>query len=288
MNRSAWIVFTLIGIVVILSLMRRRVELPSNEGFVIQTTPTLWWFVDTEHPNRAGGYLQLTLNKLYETQGKSFTIKPLYGRKETLAQISNANPRALLLPPDLWRIYVIANICAQKGGLVMDGNSTLSLQPIISFLDMDAALFGVNPDEPIVSPSTAWNEGPAPYLGWAASPQHPAWTFAAEKYNALVEAGQQAWGAASARRAFLEISQKQRSYGALFVRGIDGSRRLDGTKLQLDDVFGKTPLQLPKQTVFITYDGDELARRFEYNWFLRLSADQIRESTCAWCLLARV
>lgn len=298
---NALIVFSLIAVAVVLSLMRRRAPLPppeNAEGFGLFGKPILWWFVDTDtnarhwadfsarnsrQPNR--GYLELALKKLYETQGDAFTIKPLYGRKETLAAIDGANQRAVALPPDLWRSYVIANLCAQKGGLVVDGNSTLFISKFPVLSGVDAAMFGTYPDEPIVSPMTAVAAGPAPYVGWAAAKQHPAWTHAAQTYNELVDAGQQAWGAASARRMFLDVWSKQRQLGATIVRGIDGSRRNNGTKLQLDDIFGKTRLDLPTETVYVTYDGDDLARRHEFNWFLRMSPTQILESTCAWCLL---
>ena len=299
MRAETLIVFTLIAVVVVLSLMRRKTpQPPQEEGFGLLGKPTLWWFVDSDTnarhwadfgarnsrtPNR--GYLELALKKLYDTQGDAFTIKPLYGRKETLSVIDDANHRALALPPDLWRSYVIANLCAQKGGLVVDANSTLFIAKLPA-LGAEAAMFGIYPEEPIVSPMTAVAAGPAPYIGWAAAKQHPAWTHAAQQYNALVDAGQQAWGAASARRMFLEVWTTQQQLGAVIVRGIDGSRRSNGTKLQLDDVFGKTPLELPKGTAFVTYDGSDLERRHEFNWFLRMSPKQILESACAWCLLA--
>jgi hypothetical protein len=300
MRAQTLIVLTLIAAVVILSLARRKVPLPpsEHEGFDIFGKPTLWWFVDTDsnarhwadfgarssiEPNR--GYISIALKKLYETQGSQYIIRPLIGREDTLALIDGANMRALALPPDLWRNYVIANLCAQKGGLVVDGNSTLFLASMRKLTD-SAVMFGTYPDEPIVSPMTTLAPGPAPYVGWASKADHPAWVYAAHKYNALVDAGQQAWGAAQARRAFLAIWETQRQMGATIVRGIDGSRREDGKKLQLEDIFGKSPLVLPKQTVYITYDGDDLARRHEFNWFLRLSPAQIAESSCAWCILA--
>jgi len=298
---NALIVFFLIAVAVVLSLMRRRAPLPppehSAEGFGLLGKPTLWWFVDTDTnsrhwadfgarnsraPNR--GYLELALKKLHDTQGDSYVIKPLFGRKETLAVIDGAN-KALTLPPDLWRSYVIANLCAQKGGLVVDGNSTLFLSKLQA-PSAAAAMFGIYPDEPVVSPMTAVAAGPAPYVGWATSNQHPAWIHAAQQYNALVDAGQQAWGAASARSMFLDVWETQKQLGAVAIRGIDGSRRGNGTKLQLEDVFGKTRLDLSKETAYITYDGSDLERRHEFNWFLRMSPAQILESSCAWCVLA--
>jgi hypothetical protein len=306
MNTAAALVFALISVAVVLSLARRRAPLPppeTEEGFNLRAglaKPTLWWFVDADEPNARHwadfgarnsrqpnrGYLQIALKKVYETQGAQYNVHPLIGRAATLAQINGANPRALQLPPDIWRSYVIANLAAQKGGLVVDGNSTLFIAPM-AVPAAGAAAVGTAPDEPRVSPQTAVAPGPAPYVGWAAAPGHPAWTYAAQQYNALVEAGQQAWGAAQARRAFLTIWEAQRALGATILRGIDGSRRADGTKLQLGDVFGTTRLQLPAETVYITYDGDDLARRYEFNWFLRMSPAQIAEASCAWCIAAR-
>lgn len=300
MRAQTLIVFVLIATVVALSLMRRKAPMPppEHEGFGLLGKPNLWWFVDTDSnarhwadfgarrstmPNR--GYLDVALKRLYETQGSIYNIQPVIGRKDTLALIDGANARALALPPELWRNYVIANLCAQKGGLVVDGNSTLFIAPM-SLPAAQAAMFGTDPDEPVISPMTTVAPGPAPYVGWTPAKGHPAWSYAAEKYNVLVDAGQQAWGAAQARRAFLAIWETQKQLGATIVRGIDGSRRQDGTKLQLEDIFGKTRLALPKQTVYITYDGDDLERRHEFNWFMRLSPKQLAESSCAWCLLA--
>ena len=264
-------------VVVVLSFMRRT-SLPP-EGFIAsRSKPILWWFVDTEpnsrswldfggrktmEPNR--GYLQLALGALQRTQIDDFEIRPLIGRAAVLAQIPMALPRAAELPPALWRRYAVAGLLEANGGLVMDGNSTLCVGPSLApfVFGIDAAVFD-NGQEP----------GPSPFVGWASSPNHPAWVYAASTWRALVERGPQAWNSAE-----LQCTTQ----GLNVISGVES-----GTPV-LEDLFGRIadPKVLPSGTAFISYDGDDLARRYEFNWFLRLSSQQILASDFVWAQLAR-
>jgi len=307
MDSSYIIAAGLLTLVVVLAAMRRKV-LP-EEAFItlLHIKPKIWWLCDSEvnarlpydfgapnstTPNR--GYLSIALKRLQDTQGEDFEIQPLIGRAATLAMIPNANPMALQLPPALWRHYVIANLLANHGGLVMDGDSTLCVGP--SFFnvvkDVPAAAFGVNPDEPVVSPATAVAPGPAPYVGWAKESNHPAWMYAANEWNILVARGPQAWSAAIARRMNLEVCEHQRSNGLVILRTPEGSRLASGRMRTMEDLFGRVgepadpKTTLLPGTIYVSYDGDKLARRYEYNWFLKLSPKQIQESDFIWAKLA--
>lgn len=281
-----------------------NLELPLLQFNIVK--PTLYWFCDSDknardwndfgsrmsmHPNR--GYLNIALNKAYKTQ-KEFTIVPLIGRDAVFTILPNLNRKAKQLPTKLWREYVIANILYEKGGLVMDGDSTLctgkSFYPIIK--DLPAATFGINPDEPAISVPTSLLPGPAPYVGWAKDSYHPAWSYSAKAYNSLVERGPQAWTAALARRMNQSIWEVQHAKGCIAVRNIDGGRLMNGKMRQLEDIFGRVTepenvnTLLHPDTVFISYDGEDLQRRYEFNWFLRLSQQQIKESEFVWAKLA--
>jgi hypothetical protein len=297
----------LLTLVVVLAAMRRKV-LP-EEPFIalLHIKPKIWWFCDSEvnarlpndfgapnstTPNR--GYLSIALKRVEETQGEDFDIQPLIGREATLAAIPNANPAATQLPPALWRQYVVANLLVNYGGLVMDGDSTLCVGP--SFLkavkNVPAAAFGVNPDEPVVSPATAVAPGPAPYVGWAKEPGHAAWNYAAKEWNRLVARGPQAWSAAVARRMNLEVFEHQRTQGLVVLRAAEGGRLANGKMRSLEDLFGRVnepsdpKTALLPGTIYVSYDGDMLARRYEFNWFLKLSPEQIKESDFVWAKLA--
>lgn len=295
-------------VVLILALNRRKPAVPAEDFVSLPgMKPTLWWFVDDENnarswldfggrnstePNR--GYLKVALEALRRTQGDDFDIKPLIGRDAVLSQIRDAPSAAKQLPPALWRRYAIANLLHCNGGLVMDGNSTLAVGPRFKPLlaGVEAAAFGVTPDEAIVSPSTALAPGPSPYAGWSASAKHPAWAHAADIWGRLVARGPQAWSSAEARREYMPVFEAQRKLGLAVIREAEASRIPDGRPRALEDLFGRTTSPSDPKTaltpgaVYVPYDGDDLARRFEFNWFLRMSPQQIKDSDLVWARLA--
>ena len=304
-----WLAGLLVTLAMLLTYFRRRPAIPKEEYIAVpafaMSKPKLYVFYDSDmnsrnwydfgarnsiKPNR--GYLEVAFEAVSRTQGVDFDIVPLIGRKAVMALFPDSYVAAMQLPPSLWRHWVIANICAKHGGLVLDGNSTLCVGP--SFLPVvkrhAAAVFGVYPDEPIVSPATAVAPGPAPYVGWSATPANFAWESAATIWNALVARGPQSWNAAVARRADMEVFEIQRNDGIIVIRSADGSRLANGKRRQLEDYFGRVPGD-PKQkllpgTIYVAYDGDDLARRYEFNWFLRMSPEQIKGADFVWAKLA--
>ena len=312
MLKTYFLTIFLLVLALLLSIYRRKAALPPEDTDKFVNMPRLfskpqlyiifdnennsrnWWDFGARNstlPNR--GYLQVAFELVKRTQGGDYDIVPLVGRKTVQLLVPDA-PDATQLPPKLWRAWAIANLCAAKGGLVMDGNSTLCVGPSFapSVQGHSAAMFGIYPDEPVANPTEAVAPGPAPFVGWAASPGLPAWTVAAERWNALVRRGAQAWSAALARRADLEVAEAQRANGLTILRAPDGSRLANGKLRQLEDYFGRVAdpadpkLNLQPGTVFVSYDGDDLARRFEFNWFLRMSPEQIKESDIIWSKLA--
>ena len=300
-------------VVVGVSLYKRNLIVQDNfldidDLSLLKKKPTLYWFVDAETnsrhwwdfgarnstmPNR--GYLQVSLEALRRTQGKDFNIVPLIGRNAVLALFPNVDTKVTRLPPALWRRWVIANICNVHGGLVIDANSTLCLGPSFypSIKDVNSAMFGTHPDEPRVSTATAVAPGPAPYVGWANVPNTAAWTYAAKEINDLFQRGPQAWTAAVARRQELYVWEHQKSLGMSVIRAADGGRLSDGRPRDLEDLFGRLSddendpksAVLPN-TIFMSWDGDQLVRRFEFNWFCALNADEVRNSDTLWTKLA--
>lgn len=293
-------------VVAFLSYYRRKY---SNDPFIdfISSKPTLWWFVDAEpnarnwwdfgarrsvEPNR--GYLQVSRESLKKSQGDDFIIRDLIGRTEVMRILKNPNPMALHLPPALWRQWAMSNILFEKGGLVMDGNSTLTVGP--SFLPLvrneAACCFGIHPEEPVASPTTAIAPGPSPYVAWSLTGSHPAWKVAAERWNALVARGPTAWSAAVCRRSELAVWDEQKQKGITVIREADGSRLASGKLRTLDDLFGRASdtkdprLDLLPNNVFVSFDGDQLERRYEFNWILVLSGDEIKASNLLWVKLA--
>ena len=294
----------LIGIlvlaVILLTLYRRKPRLPI-EHFASPITykkPTLWWFVDCEtnsrnwwdfgarnsmEPNR--GYLQLALDAVKRTQGREFTIATLVGREAVLAHVPNAPQEAKQLPPALWRVWAISNLLANNGGLVMDGNSTLCVGPSIYpyVVDKTSVLFDGD--------NTPGLSDPSPYIGWAQKSNNKQWKYAADVWNQLVLKGPQSWGSAVARNTFQFVCKKQVDFGLSVVKIPDGGKLRNGKPRDLADLFGRVGnpsdprTAIPEGTVFVPYDGDELVRRFEFNWFVRLSKAELMDSDIVWVQL---
>ena len=269
--------------------------------------PSLTWFCDsemnardwldfgarnTEELNR--GYLQVSLEALRATQAKDFAIHILAGRDAILAAIPRADPQAKQLPPALFRMWALANLCLERGGLVMDGTSTLCVGP--SFADrlqgVEAATFGVNPDEPVANPTTALAPPPAPYVGYARRPGHPGWTYTTSVLNSVVASGPTAWSAALARRIASELYPKQVALGMSAIRDADGGRLANGKARQLEDLLGRVAsppdpnTALTPGTIYVPFDGDAVIRRYEFAWFVRMSPEQIKESELVWASYA--
>jgi hypothetical protein len=273
--------------------MRRKPDLPKEDFINIALfKPTLWFLIDDYAAN--ADYVKIALQSAKNTQGSDFNIEPVMGRDALLTLVKNPMPEAKQLPPNLWRLYATAALLESKGGLVMDGASTLCVGPRIypSLEGHTVALFGTSPAEAIISPATAVAPGPAPYVAWASRSGLTAWTKAADMYRALITRGPQAWTAAEARHIDLEVWEIQKQAGATILRGLDGGRKANGQVRQLEDLFGRVAepadpkSALVQGNAFVSYNGDDLARRHEYNWFLRLSVKQIKESDLVWAKLA--
>jgi hypothetical protein len=270
----------------------------------------LTWFCDTEDNARYWfdfgarkskdvnrGYLQVSLDALQATQSRDFAIQTLIGRDAIIAAVGKtpvSDANAAQLPPALFRLWAVANLCATRGGLVMDGASTLCVGP--AFADtlggVEAATFGVDPDEPVANPTRAETPAPAPYVGYAHSAGHPGWVHTASVLNAVVAAGPTSWSAALARRIPSELYPQQLARGLTCIREVDGGRLPNGQARQLEDLLGRvgTPpdpnTALTPGTVYVPFDGDALIRRFEFAWFPRMSAEQIKESDLVWASYA--
>lgn len=303
---------TLTFLVVAVSLYKRNLIQDNFADFqnILPTMskPNLYWFVDAETnsrrwwdfgarnsnlPNR--GYLQVSLEVLQRTQGNDFNIITLVGREAVLELFPNVDTKVTRLPPALWRRWVIANICNKYGGLVMDANSTLCLGPSFypAIKDVDTAVFGTHPDEPRVSTATAVAPGPSPYIGWATVPNTASWTYAAKEINDLFQRGPQAWSAAVARRQELYVWEHQKDLGTKVLREADGGRLPNGRPRELEDLFGRLrdDENDPKSAVlpnaiFMSWDGDQLVRRFEFNWFCALTANDVKNTDTLWTKLA--
>jgi hypothetical protein len=281
-----------------------RTELfePQPLGF---QTPILWWVLDSDTNSRKWwdfgarnshednrGYVQLAQDCAEATQGSSFRIRVLRGREEVANHLAEVPEGYYQLPTAIWRDYVMSQLLATKGGLVVMGDSVLFVGPLApSLVGVSEAVFGISANEPLSVPGSPVS--PSTWMGWAAQAGTPAWTAAASIWDALVRAGPTAWTAAEARRLSMKVAQLQGEKGITHISAVEGSRKLDGSERTFADLLGSQAdpadpnLVMAPGTVYVPMDGDRLLRSAEYGWFVRMSPQQILDSTFVWASLVK-
>jgi len=282
--------------------VRYKSEVLQTLPNAIDPRPILWFVLDDQANSRRWisfedrnarasnrGYPEVALQVAFKTQ-RAFRIEVLEGRKAVADKITSPLPAKYeQLPPKLWKGWSRAALLASQGGLYVDGDSVLFTGPCMMerVKSTDAALFGVNPEEPRVSPTTAVAPGPSSYVGWAARAHHPAWDLAAKEWFAVVAPGAPSYASAIAQRVDQEIMLHQREHGITVLREPEGTRRADGTLLTMEDVWGRTKLHIDSSVVYIAVEGEALERSTQFQWALRLSPSQLLASDVIWVQLAK-
>ena len=294
---------TLIACLVVAGVaLRYKSEVFQTLPKAVDPRPTLWFVLDDQANSRRWisfedrktnasnrGYPELALQAAFKTQG-AFRIEVLEGRKAIADKITSPLPlKYEQLPPKLWKGWSRAALLASHGGLYVDGDSVLFTGPSMMerVKEVDTALFGVNPDEPRVSPTTAVAPGPSSYVGWARTAHHPVWNLAAKEWSDVLAPGAPSYSSAMAQRVEQEIMLHQREQGVTVLREPEGTRRADGTLLTVEDFWGRTKLHIDASVAYIAVDGEILERSTQFQWALRLSPAQLLASDVVWVKLAK-
>uniref|UniRef100_A0A6C0KX87 Uncharacterized protein n=1 Tax=viral metagenome TaxID=1070528 RepID=A0A6C0KX87_9ZZZZ len=296
-----------LGIGVAVYLSRSGVSQFVAENFVggmLTTKPILWFVVDDYGVNHRKwadfgarnsrelnlGFLNITRSKCAKTQGGDFEIRELLGRKavsELIYSMRGRVPQGVEeAPPKIWKAWSRAAILTYAGGLYFDGFG-LCLGPSFATViaGKDDAIFGTDHDETHVTSVAP----PGSYAGWSSGVGHLGWSRLATTMTDLIEAGQTAWTAAIARGQIAETTVKSVLPVVSVMRNVEWCRREDGRPLELEDILGRSSLDVPTDAVFVCLDQERLERDYTYTWFLRMSPEQIlaSESTFVWASVAR-
>lgn len=261
--------------------------------------PKIWWHVDdsqtntrewldwgareTTEPNEP--YLRVCLRRARELWGAAYDIIPVLGR-DTAVEIIRSGGIDIPsgwgeVPPALWMAWCRAAVLSAQGGLWVDG-SILPVGPLPE-LKSSAVIFGYDPAESRAAGAAAGGVS----AGWAATSGHPVWRGMARDVGAIISAGAPSWSSAEARRALRSLWDRHCSGGAVTVmREPECSRDIYGRRLELDTLLGSTDWpdgQTDNCSWVPLPDGrDSLERTVPFQWFLRLSEEQIRESQFCW------
>jgi hypothetical protein len=273
-------------------------------GMTLSSKPILWFVVDDQGYNTRNwadfgarssralniGFLNITRSRCIKTQGGAYEVRELLGRtavSEIIYSKGGRVPNGVnTVHPTIWRAWARAALLSTAGGLYLDGMS-LCLGP--SFSDSIGAredvVFGTEHNETHAAADSA----PGPYAGWASGQGHIGWNGLADVLADLIDAGPTAWTAAVARNQIVESTVKHLMPFMSVLRDPEWSRKEDGRALETEDILGRSEMAAPPSAVYVPLDKERLERDFTYNWFLRMSPEQILdpESTFVWAVAAR-
>lgn len=267
---------------------------------------TIWWIVDDSQVNSRKWldwnsrtsfepnepYLALCLRRARELWSDHFDIQPLVGRVAVHHRLEEAGVHvpegADRSPPAVWMPWCRAAVLSSLGGLWIDG-SVLPLRR--DGVDLHAKVaaadiltFGTEPDEGLCA---AEESAPAAgrSAGWSRDGGHPMWSGMERDLHAIIAAGEQSWGAATARRSLRWAWDKHCS-GSPIDRVAEVSRDTYGRRLELETLLGENtwPTGSTEGGFWVPFpDGrDGLERASVWAWFLRMSEEQIRASKFVW------
>lgn len=272
--------------------------------------PVLWWYVDDGEANTKSWasfedratyepvepYLSLCLDKARGLWSQSWEIRPLIGRRAALAVVKDPPAGVIRTPPSIWTEWLRATLLAQQGGLWIDG-SVLPLASGETLLQRvsghDVLTFGTDPDEALSTASQESKVG-APAAGgsagWAAKPGHPMWSGLSASIAAVIASGPPSWSAFDARRAMRTLWDKHCAGVTLVDRKAEVSRSPYGRLLDYVDLFVTSEVTVDTRSALwlpLPEGRHSLDRKTAYQWFTRLSKQQIAESDFFWARMAR-
>ena len=275
--------------------------------------PTVWWYVDdsqvnarqwldwfnrsTREPNEP--YLKICQARAMDRWTPEFAVEPVIGRLAAIQRLEEGGVTvpegADRCPPALWMAWCRAAFLRRFGGLWMDG----SVLPISSGAELRARLDTAGAEGALTFGSDAAEglsalEGSQAMAGasagWAARPDHPVWRGLETDLAALIAAGDQSWGAVTARQGLRTLWDKHCSGVVRVDRAAEVSRDAYGRRLELDTLLGETdwPNGSTKGGLWVPLpDGrDGLERASPWLWFTRMSVEQILEAPFVWARIA--
>lgn len=272
--------------------------------------PILWWYVDDGEPNTKSWaafedratyepvepYLSLCLDKARGLWSSNWDIRPIIGRRAAMEIVKDPPPGVIRTPPPLWIAWLRATLLAQQGGLWIDG----SVLPLASGETLrqrvsghDVLTFGTDPDEALATASQESKAGaPAAGVsaGWATKPGHPMWSGLSASIAAVIASGPPSWSAFDARRAMRTLWDKHCAGVTLVDRKAEVSRSPYGRLLDYVDLFVTSEVTVDTSSAMwlpLPEGRYELERKTAYQWFTRLSKQQITESDFFWARMAR-
>ena len=254
--------------------------------------PTMWLYYDQSDVNSRywsdfgarssrvlnTPYLNLCYESIVRNNGRRFTVKVLAGLSDVALLLGGWNelPKPLQNPiapvGEAEMNYIRSTILRRFGGLWVNP-STIFLKPLPE-LKNNIVFFGTDKDE-----SYSDKKGTTvPGLDVLFSPKKDEALFLELEELALARIIKQEGGKQFRKDVKWDLLQIIDNYDVEYIPNAEFARKSNGRRIQLEDLLGSSDIVVPERAVYAPLDWEELQRRRNFGWFLRLSEDQILES----------
>jgi hypothetical protein len=179
--------------------------------------------------------------------------------------------------------WIRTAILSRYGGLFL-ASPTICLKGFGELPKDKVVFFGTDLDETYSGPSGTTIPGFRAI--WSPHPAHPMfqeWSTVCYERVAKKRGGDQIRG--DFKWDFVRFTTEYVHTGIIVDPAAEGMRKKDGKRIQLEDLLAKTdgvlPFDICDYTVYIPFPWNELRDRERFEWFLRMSEEQIMESDLA-------
>jgi len=226
-------------------------------------------------------YLNLCYQTIVMKNGNTYNVKVLAGLSDVAILLGGWNnlPKPLQNPiasiGEAELNYIRATVLNKFGGLWVNP-STIFLKPMPDYSEnKKVVFFGTDKDETYAD----FNGTPAPgtSIMYSPAPNHPVFAYLEKVSLARIEkqeGGRQFRGDIKWDLREVMSSNKDIEY----LPECEFFRKENGRRIQLEDLLGTSIVPVNPKACFIPLPNKELEERRNFEWFLRMSEEQIIDS----------
>jgi hypothetical protein len=230
-------------------------------------------------------FLNLCYESIVKQNSAVYRVEVIGGLSDLAARMGGwtgfpetlQNPNTVIREPEL--NWIRSAVLAKWGGLWVSP-ATVCIKPFGPLPKKRTVFFGTDTGSAYASPSTL----PALNVIWAPVPNHPLWVT--WEKNTRERLNRKSGGSEFRNDEKSDLADALREFKneCVLMPGAELSRKGASLKrIELEDLLaagteGDIPFSIPSDTVYVPIPYPEILQRSAFDWFLRMSEDQIMNS----------
>lgn len=292
----------IVGVVLLVSMYTVYIYTLDDKADVItvpKDKPKLWIYLNSSDVNSRSWadfmdrssralnlpFLNLCYRSIVEQNSDMYTIEVIGGLSDLALRMGGwdnlptplRNPDAVLREPEL--NWIRSAVLAKWGGLWVSP-ATVCIKPFGPLPKKRSVFFGTDPAPAYSSAKII----PGLNVMWSPGPNEPLWTTWEKKACERLE--RRSGGSEFRNDEKSDLADAIREFGdnCIFMTAGELSRKGASLKrIELEDLLaagteGDIPFTIPIETIYIPIAYPEIIQRTAFEWFLRMSEDQIMDS----------